>query len=409
MRSACLLCVAATVLFAAAADAAPVQTGVDVLIADQFKPIAGKKVGLITNPTGITSDMRTTIDVLHAADNVELVALYGPEHGVRGDIYAGAHVADTKDARTGVPVFSLYGKNRKASPEMLAGVEVLVYDIQDIGSRSYTFISTLALAMEVAAENGIPVVVLDRPNPISGERIEGQPLDLAYQSFVGQLPIPYLHGMTVGELARMINGEGWLAGGVKCDLHVVSMKGWRRSMYFDETGLPWVLTSPHVPRADTSMYYAATGILGELRVMSEGVGYTLPFELLGAPFIDAEAFAADLNGRNLPGVRFRPLHYRPYYATYKGEDCGGVQLYITDREKVQLAEIQFHAMDYLRKHHGDHPLFGGRRDNMFDKVCGRSEIREAFEAGKPIADILKSWRKGVEEFRGQRKPYLLYP
>jgi uncharacterized protein YbbC (DUF1343 family) len=206
----------------------------------------------------------------------------------------------------------------------------------------------------------------------------------------------------------MINGEGWLEGGVKCDLQVIPMRGWKRSMYFADTGLHWVPSSPQVPHADTAMFYAATGIMGELRVVSEGVGYMLPFELMGGPYIDAAAFAADLNGQGLPGVHFRPIYYKPYFASYKNETCGGVQIHITDPQTVRLTDIQFHAMDYVRKHHPDHPLFGGKRDRMFDKVCGRDEIRKAFLAGAPIEKILEIWNVGLDDFRSRRSKYLLY-
>jgi len=320
--------------------AAPVRLGVDALIEDGFKPLLNKRVGLITNPTGVTSDLRSTIDVLHQADGVELVALFGPEHGVRGEVHAGGHIADARDAITGLPIRSLYGRHRKPPPEMLADLDVLVFDIQDIGSRSYTYISTMALAMEAAAENGKPFVVLDRPNPLTGNRVEGRPLDLEYQSFVGHLPIPYVHGMTVGELAQMINGEGWLAGGVKCHLKVIPMKGWRRDMWFDQTGLHWVPTSPHIPRASTALYYAATGIMGELRVISEGVGYTLPFELCGKPGVDPQKLADELNGRKLSGVFFRPLYFNPFYGPYARQTCGGVHVHFTDRDAAELTPMR---------------------------------------------------------------------
>lgn len=395
-------------LLATSASADSVKTGIDVLIEQGFAPLAGKRVGLITNPTGVTADLRSTVDVLHKDERVNLVALYGPEHGVRGDQHAGDHVEDAKDSVTGLPVYSLYGKTRKPTPEMLSGVDVLVFDIQDIGSRSYTYISTMAVAMEAAAEHNLEVVVLDRPNPLGGERIEGRVLDLKFQSFVGHLPIPYLHGMTVGELAQMINGEGWLPDGKKCNLTVVSMQGWKRSMSFAETGLTWVPTSPHVPRADSSLFYAATGIMGELGVVSEGVGYPQPFELMGAPFIDAEAFAAALNAAKIPGVFFRPMHYKPYYGGGKGEICHGVQVHLLDPAKTPLTEIQFHAMAYVREKHSDHPLFGAKRDSMFDKVCGTDAMRQAFTEGASLEDILKIWRNGVEDFRAQRAKYLLY-
>jgi uncharacterized protein YbbC (DUF1343 family) len=394
---------------ASAQPAAPqVRTGIDVLVADNFAPLAGKRVGLITNPTGLTADLKSTVDVLQAAPGVKLVALYGPEHGVRGDAHAGDHVDDARDPKTNLPLYSLYGETRKPTPEMLQGVEVLVYDIQDIGSRSYTFISTLAVAMEAAAENGIALVVLDRPNPLGGVRIEGRPLDLAFRSFVGQLPIPYVHGLTVGELAQMINGEGWSANAAKCELRVIPMKNWKRSMLFADTGLVWVPPSPHVPRAESSAFYAATGILGELGVINEGVGFPLPFELLGAPRIDATLFADALNARKLPGVVFRPMYYRPFYGSCKDEPCGGVQVLLTDPRRVHLTSIQFHAMDIVRERYPDLKLFGNERDEMFDKVCGTDEIRKMFLDGKPLAEILKFWNEGVDEFRAKRVKYLLY-
>lgn len=395
-------------VFSATLAPAQVRPGIDVLIARGFAPLVGQRVGLITNPTGITSDLRSTIDVLHAAPEVDLVALFGPEHGVRGEIAGGEHIADARDKITGLPVRSLYGKHRKPTPEMLADIDVLVFDIQDIGSRSYTFISTMGVAMEAAAENNRRFVVLDRPNPLTGHKIEGRLMDMQYQSFVGYFPIPYVHGLTVGELARMINGEGWLAGGIQCDLVVVPMQGWQRNMWFDQTGLPWVLTSPHIPRADTSLFYAATGIMGELRVISEGVGYTLPFELCGAPDVDPQKLADELNRRRLSGVTFRPLFFKPYYATYKGETCGGVQIHVVDREKAELTPIQFHVMDAMRKLYPRTELFSKRRQRMFDKVCGTNGIRRRFEQNKPIGEILTHWNEGVDEFRTQRAKYLLY-
>ncbi|MFO7946155.1 MAG: DUF1343 domain-containing protein, partial [Armatimonadota bacterium] len=244
----------------------------------------------------------------------------------------------------------------------LEGIDLLIYDIQDIGSRSYTYISTMAVAMEVAAENNLPFMVLDRPNPLGGERVEGRPLDAQFKSFVGAFPIPYVYGMTCGELARMINDRGWLEGGVRCELSVIPMQGWRRSMTFEQTRLPWVPTSPHIPQATTSLFYAATGIMGELQVISEGVGYTLPFELAGAPFIkDAGRFAQALNHRRLPGTRFRPMYFTPYYIDrIKGKPCGGVQIYV-DPATSDLTAIQFHIMDAVRKLYPESNAAGKKR------------------------------------------------
>lgn len=387
---------------------ARVKLGVDVLADGGFAALGGQRIGLITHPAGVAGDMRSTIDVLMSAPGVKLVALFGPEHGARGDAPAGDKVEDYKDPATGLPVRSIYGKTRKPTPEMLADIDTLVFDLQDIGSRSYTFISTLAVAMEAAAENGKRFIVLDRPNPITGVRIEGRPLDLKFQSFVGQLPIPYLHGMTVGELAQMINGEGWLKGGVKCDLSVIPMQGWTRDMWWDQTGLVWVPTSPHIPRADSSAFYACTGILGELGAVSIGVGYTLPFELIGKPGLDAEKLAAELNGRKLPGVFFRATYFQPFYAAHAKKTCGGVQVVLTDRNAADLTAIQFHAMDALRRLDPEIRFFGAKRDDMFDKVCGTDIIRRLIEQNAPIEDVLRAWRAGVDEFRTAREKYLLY-
>jgi uncharacterized protein YbbC (DUF1343 family) len=391
-----------------ARPAPAVRLGIDVLEADGFKPLRDKRVGLITNPTGVTGDLRSTIDVLHNAPGVKLVALFGPEHGVRGEAHAGAEVEDYRDPATGLPVYSLYGKTRKPTPAMLKGIDVLAYDIQDIGSRSYTYISTLALAMEAAAENQVAFLVLDRPNPLGGLRIEGRPLDIKYQSFVGHLSIPYVHGLTVGELARMINGERWLANGVTCDLQVIAMQGWKRAMWWDQTGLVWIPTSPHVPRPDTAAFYAATGIMGELGVISEGVGFPLPFELAGSPDIDPWKLADELNARQLPGVFFRPLYYQPYYGPYANKTCGGVQIHLTDRNRAALTPIQFHIMDAVRRLYPTVKLFGNRRASVFDKVCGTDQIRTLFVEGRPLTEILSVWNEGVDDFRARREKYLLY-
>ncbi len=391
----------------AIAERPAVQLGIDVLIERDFDVLRGRHVGLITNATGVAGDLRATVDILHEARDVQLVALFAPEHGIRGAAYAGDKVEDARDPGTGLPVYSLYGKTRAPTPEMLTNIDTLVFDIQDIGSRSYTYISTMAAAMEAAAEHDIAFVVLDRPNPLGGNRMEGRPLDMEYQSFVGYLPIPYVHGLTVGELARMIVGEGWPPTCRKLRLTVVPMRGWRRDMNFDDTGLHWVPTSPHVPRSDSALFYAATGIMGELRIISEGVGYPLPFEVAAAPMLDAQRLADALNARRLRGVQFRPVHYKPYYASYKGELCNGVQIHLTDPEQADLTTIQFHVMQIARDNF-DVELFNGKRDAMFDKVCGTSRMRELFQAGASIDKIFGCWNKGLDEFAQQARPYLLY-
>lgn len=390
------------------APAPRVRPGVEVWAAHGFAPLAGKRIGLVTNATGVTSDLRSTIDVLHVAKEVRLVALFGPEHGVRGDVFGGQEVAGYTDERTGLPVHSLYGKTRKPTPEMLKGLDALVYDIQDIGCRSYTYISTMGVAMEAAAEQGIDFVVLDRPNPLGGQKIEGRPGDPAFFSFIGRYPIAYVYGMTCGELALMIRGEGWLANGVKGALHVVPMAGWRRGMRFADTGLPWVMTSPHIPTPEAAVLYAGAGILGELGVINEGCGYTLPFQLFGAPWLKDGELADALAARKLAGVRFRPISYSPYYLSFKDQTCRGVQTYLTDFDGVDLTAIQFHVMDIVRTRHPSQRLFGRGRDDMFDKACGTDRIRKAFAEGMPLEGILAIWREGVDAFRARRSAYLLY-
>ena len=388
-----------------------VKTGIDVLVEEDFSLLSGKRVGLITNPTGVTNTLASTVDVLAHGKNVKLVALFGPEHGVRGDVAAGGHVESTMDSATGIPVFSLYGKTNKPTPEMLKGIDVLVYDIQDIGSRSYTYINTMASAMEAAAENNIDFVVLDRPNPLTGNRVEGNILDLKYRSFVGMFPIAYVYGMTCGELAGMINDEGWLAGGKRCKLHVVKMKNWNRAMWWEETGLRWVPTSPHVPNAETALYYAATGIIGELDAVNIGVGYTMPFQLVGAPWIDATRFAESLNAKKIPGVYFRPMMYRPFYGAMQGKQVNGVQVYFSDRRKANLVTLQLYIAEAIRRVFPGKDIFAlsdSSRIRMFDKVMGTDAVRLALQKNVPVEEISASWKKEVDAFMVSRKKYLLY-
>ncbi len=386
-----------------------VKTGIEVLRDSGFKILQGKRVGLITNPTGVDSQLKSTVDILNEAPGVKLVALYGPEHGVRGDEYAGDKVESTSDKQTGIPVYSLYGKTRKATPEMLNGIDVLVYDIQDIGCRSYTFISSMGLAMEAAAENNIEFVVLDRPNPIGGLKVEGNLAEDKFISFVSQFKIPYLYGLSCGELARLLNNENMLKK--SCKLTVVPMKGWKRSMTFDQTGLPWVLTSPHIPHATSSYYYAASGILGEFSFMSIGVGYTLPFQIFAKDSIDASALTKRLNDLQLPGVLFRPIYLKPFYAVGQGKNYSGVQFYLTDYKKARLTEIQFYVMQEMAALYPGKKCFGPEtenRFNMFDKVCGSDQIRLLMSKNMKVEDMLPYWRKDEVAFQKLSKKYYLY-
>ena len=318
-----------------------IKTGIEVLKSSNFKCLEGKRVGLITNPTGVDNNMVSDIDILAAAPNVNLVALFGPEHGVRGNAHAGDAVSDEKDPATNIPVYSLYGKTRKATPEMLKDIDVLVYDIQDIGCRSFTYISTMGLAMEAAAENGKEFIVLDRPNPLGGLKVEGNLVEDDCISFVSQFKIPYIYGLTCGELATMLNEEGMLKNGVKCKLTVIKMKGWKRKMDYVKTGLQWIPSSPHVPHTHSPFFYPISGIVGEFGYYSIGVGYTIPFEMFGAPWIKADELANAMNALNLPGVIFRPIYAKPFYSVFSGKQIEGVQIHITDVQKAPLSPINF--------------------------------------------------------------------
>lgn len=386
-----------------------IKTGLEVLKASNFKILEGKRVGLITNPTGFDNNLKSTIDVLHEAKNVKLVALFGPEHGVRGDVHAGDKVENMTDAKTGLPVFSLYGKTRKATPEMLKDIDVLVYDIQDIGSRSFTYISTMGLAMEAAAENNIEFIVLDRPNPLGGEKIEGNLTEDGFISFVSQFKIPYIYGLTCGELAVMLNEENML--GKKCKLSVVEMEGWKRCMTFDETGLQWVPSSPHIPQPISAIAYPISGILGELGYMSIGVGYTIPFQMFAAEWVEAEKLAERLNSYELPGLIFRPLHLKPFYAVGVGKNLQGVQVHVMNYKNAALSDVQFWVMQAVAELWPEKAVFANAsegRYRMFDQVSGSDQIRLRFSKRHKFEDIKEYWYKDVESFRKLSQKYYLY-
>jgi len=388
-----------------------VKLGIDVLRSRGFDVLKGKRVGLVTNPTGISADLEPTIDILFRAPGVKLVALFGPEHGVRGDVEGGKVIDGYNDSRTGLPVYSLYGRTRKPTKDMLRGIDVLVYDIQDIGVRSYTYISTLGLVMEAAAENNVAVVVLDRPNPLTGTRVEGPMLDLRYKSFIGAFQIPYVYGMTAGELAEMINLEGWLDNRAKCKLTVVPMEGWKRSMWWDETGLVWVPTSPHIPHATTPMFYVMTGLLGELGTANQGVGYTLPFELVGAPWVDGDKLASYLNSKKLPGVSFRPLSYRPFYFDTSDTRFLGVQVHVTDLDLLNMTAVQISVLDALQRLFPEKDIFQrakADRISAFDRAAGSSVLRKSLQTRRSVETILKEIDEELVPFKAARAKYLIY-
>ena len=361
----------------------------------------GKRVGLITNATGVDRNYRRSVDILK--DKVNLVALFAPEHGLRGNVVAGAAVPHEKDAATGLPIYSLHGDNRKPTAAMLKGIDVLAFDIQDIGARSYTYVYTMAYAMQSAREMNIPFVVFDRPNPVGGEQVEGGLLQPAYSSFIGLYPIPVRHGLTVGELARLFNEEF----GIGVKLTVVPMQGWQRRMLQSDTGLPWLMTSPNIPTPDSALVYNATALFGGSNV-SEGIGTTRPFELVGAPWLDGQKLADRLNSLRLSGVYFRPVHFTPQWGKYQGRVCSGVQIHLKDRNRFSAVPVGLRLLEAIREQGGARFQWNapkGKDRWMIDLYVGGPELRE----GKVnISDLLARWSKEAAEFRLRSKKYQLY-
>ena len=412
-----LICIIAIPMIASEVQKSYVKPGIEVLRENGFKELVGKRVGLVTNPSGVDSKVKSTIDIFFEAPEVNLVALYGPEHGVRGDLYAGEKIENTVDPATGLPVYSLFGQTRKPTPEMLNGIDVMVYDIQDVGVRSYTFISTLGLVMEACAPLGIEVMVLDRPNPLGGTKIEGCYVEQPYNSFVSQYKIPYVYGLTVGELANLINEEGLNRGQkgnqdpVKCKLTVIPMEGWKRSMLYEDTGLPWILPSPNIPFMDSPMYYASSGVCGELYgFLNIGVGYTLPFEVFGATWLDPSKLKSKLDSYNIEGVSFRTIWYKPFSGSLKGQLVKGVQYFFTDYEKARITEVQFYVMQAIAELYPDKKAFSVTNSyGLFDKVCGTDLIRKEFCKTYRVESMKASWRKDEEAFAALAQRYWLYP
>jgi len=379
-----------------------VKLGIDVLLEKQINLLEGKRVGLIINPTSVNGSLLPDVDLLCKNKKIELVALFGPEHGVRGDTPAGQKIKDYVDKATGLPVYSLYGDRMKPTPEMLKNIDVLVYDIQDVGSRAYTYIYTMELAMEAAKEADIKFIALDRPNPVGGINIEGPLPEKEDSRWPAYNILPISHGMTIGELALMFNKE--LNIGV--DLTVVKMEGWQRGMLWDDTELQWILTSPHIPTPEAALCYPGTGLLGEIRNLSEGVGYTKPFKIIGAPWIDGNILARELNGKRLSGVYFRPIYYKPFYFRYTEKTCSGVEIHILDKEAFKPVATSIYILAAIQK------LYPGQLDFAnspgFRWAVGGEELIQQIESGKSAEEILDSWQKDVEKFRSLRKKYLLY-
>ncbi|MDD5262186.1 MAG: DUF1343 domain-containing protein [Methylacidiphilales bacterium] len=388
---------------------ASVSLGIDNFQAQGFPGLEGKRVGLVTNPSGVNAAGVSTIQVLERSGKVRLVALFGPEHGLYGTVKAGDAVANQRDPATGLPVYSLFGDTRKPTPQMLQGLDVLVYDLQDIGVRSYTFISTLGLVMQAAAEQGIEVVILDRPNPLGGIRIEGGGVSPGHNSFVGQYDIPYVYGLTPGELAWWIN-ERWLAK--PCRLKIFKMSGWTRSMTWDRTGLKWVPTSPNIPRADCAFGYVATGLLGDLGVTNGANVSSYPFEVVADQNLDPVAFTRRFNALGLPGVYGDPFSFYPTAGKFKTVQFRGLRLAIDPQARTNLLSVNFQILDLLRELRPDKNYFAAAAPDsivLFDKINGGPGNRLAWTAGRNASDLMRTWQAREIQWRVERQKFLLYP
>jgi len=395
-HAAALALLVGTIGSAATADEPDgVLCGIDVLVRDGFKQLEGRRLGLITNHTGLDRFGRSTIELLHAAPNVDLVALFSPEHGLSGAL--DARVADSTDPLTGLKVYSLYGETRRPTAKMLDGIDTLVFDIQDVGTRFYTYIATMGLAMEAAAQNDVQFVVLDRPNPITGSRVFG-PLNDRDGLMTAYHWTPLVHGMTVGELARMFNAER----SINADLHVIRMEGWRRSMWLDETLLTWVSPSPNMRSLTQATLYPAIGLIEACKI-SVGRGTDTPFELFGAPWIDGRKLAARLNGLALNGIRFLPYRFVPKASKFKGQQCGGVQIVLTDRNTFDPLETGLSIVRELKD------LFGDSFDvDHVDRLLFNKDVLERVKTSTGPTSYTSLWKRQLDDFIKRRASYLLY-
>ncbi len=386
------------------------RVGLDLLVEERVEVLRNRRVGLVVNPTALNSRHRHAATIFQEHPQIQLAALFGPQHGIRGETQDNMiEWRGWLDPRAGTPVHSLYGDTRMPTDEMLRGVDVIVYDMQDVGTRVYTFIYTLANCMIAAAKRSLPVIVLDRPNPIGGVQVEGDLLDPMHASFVGMFPIPMRHGMTVGELALMFNDKF----GIHCQLEIIKMEGWRRRMWFDDTGLTWIPPSPNIPTLDTATVYPGA-VMVEGTQLSEGRGTTRPFELMGAPFIDPDLLAGSLEKLELPGLFFRPCFFQPAYHKYQGETCGGVQLHVTDRDHFKsvitgVALIKTVRELYPQEFQWKEPPYEYVFDRLpFDVINGGPELRQRIEAGCRIDEIEAAWEEDSKAFCRSREAFLLY-
>jgi uncharacterized protein YbbC (DUF1343 family) len=388
------------------------KLGIDVMANSKFAAIQGKRVAIITNQTGLDSQGNHVIDLFFIAPGVELVALFGPEHGIRGDVEGGFDINDQKDPKTGVPIISIYGNTNKPTPEMLQGIDVLIFDIQDVGARFYTYISTMSLCMEAAAENNIEFMVLDRPNPITGMIVEGPVLKDEYKSFVGIHRIALRHGMTVGELAKMFNEEGWLANGIKAQLTVIPMENWRRNSWYGELGIQWIKPSPNMPSPMTALLYPGMGLLETCNI-SEGRGTAKPFENIGAPWLDNVNLAKILQESGISGVSIDTISYIPVdmpgaamNPKYEGQLCHGLLLSVTDPRQFQSVAFGLHLICAAKKLHPDKFAWNSQRSPRL--MFGNDETPVAIDAGQTAEQIIESWNPDLVTFQLIREKYLLY-
>jgi uncharacterized protein YbbC (DUF1343 family) len=384
--------------------------GIEKLCEKRADLMKGFKVGLVCNQASVNHELNHSADVLRGLDGIQLTTLFGPQHGIRGDVQDNmVETPHALDAETGLPVYSLYSEIREPTEEMLRDVDVLVCDLQDVGCRIYTFVYTIANCMRTARRLGKRVIVCDRPNPIGGAAIEGNLLETGFESFVGQFPLPTRHGMTVGELCRMFN-ERW---GIGCELEVVAMEGWSRELWFDETEVPWVMPSPNMPTLDSAMVFPGTVHLEGTQV-SEGRGTTRPFELIGAPYVEPGEYARQLTSLGLPGVTFRPTSFLPTFQKHSGVACGGVQIHVHDRQEFKpvitgVAMVKTCFGLYGREFRWKEPPYEYVFDkNPFDVISGTDSLRKAIERGDTLDAVEQSWRGGVEDFKEARQEFLLY-
>jgi uncharacterized protein YbbC (DUF1343 family) len=375
-----------------------VKTGLDILVHEQADLLSNQRVGLVSMPAAVMPDLTSSLDALRSI-GTHIAALFGPEHGFGGAALDGTHVYDSNDPHSGLPVFSLYGAINEPTTEMLSNLDLLVFDMQDVGVRFYTYLSTLFYVLRAAGKANKPVFVLDRPNPITGNRVEGAPMDTGFQSFVGIIKIPMRHGMTLGELACYMNSEF----GFQADLHVIEMKSWQREMWFDETALPWVPTSPAMPHLSTATLYPGMCLL-EGTNLSLGRGTALPFEVCGAPWLDGHALAEELNRLQLPGVHFRATAFTPCASNHAGSQCQGVQVHITDRDSLRPVEMALHLITVARCLSGEAWMWNPH----FDRLAGGSGLRSALDARASVAEIVATWEESTSRFFRQREKYLIY-